>query len=716
MKLPFTFSTLVFLPSFLGADVVISELSGASSDRLLKYSASGVPSLGPGVAWFKALFNDSSWALAPGPLGYGYADVATNLAPQLQGKAPSCYLRKSFPVSAAQAASLADIILTTEFDDGIVVSLNGAEVGRCHLGAPGMFLFSDQLAFNDNSTHGAPVSLNLGRASDLLVEGENVLAIQVANHDSATALFFSGSLGIDAGVSLITVVNDDFASANGASQSHLNLGGSVTNSTTGTPVVKGWLAQSPLIRSGSNWSNLEIDSLSDAGAGKEGDGAISYTLTSGDPLDFAVIPFPLVSMASHWRPGQITAADLSETRLSFRFKGDPNMAFDFLAESPDGSVAVGGFPLVAATSDETLGYWSFDESGAANGANITIATDTSGKKRDAIPSGNGPGTYSPDVPGVLIFDPLANTSRSNQFSMNASATNRRFAVPNSADLNTSFTVGMFIKINEEPTGYQTFLRRQSSGSSRWQIDFDHANSGAFGRIRTRLDTPDTDNVNFVLGPTGGASIPADQRIWIDTDSGNGQISGYNDPSDWSRDGDGLNDRPGWHHVALSIDEDTGTAKFYFDYELMLTRTLADRDGSGYVHPSSVIEFRKFGSQYGLLLDEVRYTGRTLGPAQFLRVIVNGAEIWSTYEVDLGEAKLGERTALLAHLNASNVTSFVPALKVREESYAPTGKTITVDSFRADYAEGGGQVATFSSLLMIAMPLVSLRLTCIPISS
>ena len=72
---------------------------------------------------------------------------------------------------------------------------------------------------------------------------------------------------------------------------------------------------------------------------------------------------------------------------------------------------------------------------------------------------------------------------------------------------------MFIKIDEEPAGYNSFLRRQTASDSRWQIDFDHAGSGAFGRMRSRMDTPDGDNTNFVLGPTGGSSVPADQRIW-----------------------------------------------------------------------------------------------------------------------------------------------------------------------------------------------------------
>lgn len=679
---------LIFFPAVCAAEVVISEISGASSDRLLKYSDSGQPSLGPGIPWFGGGFNDSDWLTGSDPFGFGYGGVSTNLAGAIQGKTPSFYLRKTFNASAAQAASLADLILTTEFDDGIIVFVNGIEVARCNTGAPGMFIYSDQVAFNEDSTEGSPVALNLGRASDVLVEGENVIAVQVANRTTSSSMFFSGSLRINAGVTLLNVISEDFSNANGASKTHSNVGGSITNTMTGTPVPGGWLDLSPLVSSGSNWTDFEVRSQSEPGGGETGDGAFFYTVTGEGTSYDAVISFPPVSMGARWPGGAVTAANLSETRVSFRFKGDPGTAYDFTIESPDGVATATGYPLVEATSDETVGYWRFDEAGATNGSTIPVAADSSGNGFDANPSGSGAGSYSTDVPGNLIFDPLANTTRSNQFSMDVSASGRRMSAPNTSEFDTSFTVEMFIRIDEEPGGYNSFLRRQSSGSSRWQIDFDHAGSGAFGRIRSRMDTPDGDNTNFVLGPDGGASIPSDQRIWVDTDSGNGLVSSYNDPSDWANDGDGLNDRPGWHHVALSLDDEAGVARFYFDYVLMQTRTLTDNDNSGYVHPSAAIEFGKFSSSYDMLIDEVRYTGRTLDPDEFLQVVTSAPEVWTTYEVDLGQADTAERTAFLNHLNSNNFTSFVPTFRIRDESYSEAGKTFTLDSFSVDYTQGG----------------------------
>ena len=670
-------------------EVRITELSGASSDRLLKYSETGQPSLGPGTPWFAPSFEDSSWELGPAPLGFGGTGLGTDLSAELAGVAPSFYLRKRFEVSAAQAASVSDLILDTRFADGIVVYLNGVEVERCNLGPKDLFVYSDQFAFRANPSAGEILSLNLGRCADLLTEGENVIAVQVAGQNLVGPLRFEGLLRIDAAITLYSVVSDTFPYANGASKVHRNVLGVIGDETLGSPISGGWLDRSPSVTSGAAWDDLEVITLSDAGAGEAGDGGISYTVTATGTSDEAVISFPPVAMNPHWEAGSVTAGDLAGTELSFRFKGDPDTAYDFVVQSPDGEVTAAGFPLVVTEAQETVGYWRFDDEGAADGELIATAADSSGNGRSASPSGNGAGNYSTDVPGEVIFDPLANATRRNDFSMDVSGSGRRLQVPNDPALNTSFTAEMFIKIDEEPAGYNPFMRRQASSTSRWQIDFDHNSSGPFGRLRARIDTPDGLNNNFVVGPLGRGNVPENQRIWIDTDSGNGLVSGYNDPSDWARDGDGLNDRPGWHHVAVTLDEETGVVRFFYDYQLIQTRTLSGVTQSGYSHPSGILEFGKFDTQYAMLIDEVRLTGRVLESDEFLQVAGGTTGRWTTYEVNLGQADPVERAALLAHLNARNEMSFVPGLRVREESYSPEGRTLTLDQFSVNFADGVG---------------------------
>ena len=320
-----------------------------------------------------------------------------------------------------------------------------------------------------------------------------------------------------------------------------------------------------------------------------------------------------------------------------------------------------------ASQTEVVGHWRLEEEGAVEGGDIFFAENSASDLNDASASGGMP-VYSTDVPAPVIYDPLTATSLANGFSLDVTVAGSRLRVENDASLNTSYTLEFFMKMIGEPGGYHAFLRRSQAGDLRWQVDFDHAAIGAFGRIRARFDTPagDSDgvaepgideNVNFVVGPTGGGSIPAERRIWIDTPTGDGDPGSYVS-ADWSTDGDGINDDQSWHHVALTLNEETGEVSFYYDYELMQTRTLSDSEMNGYIHPEAAFDFGKLNNaDYGLLLDEIRYTGEVILPFQFLQTVVpvsndlaitsisfdtqNGANI--TWASTAGEAYTVERS-------------------------------------------------------------------------
>ncbi|MDA7881552.1 LamG domain-containing protein [Akkermansiaceae bacterium] len=299
------------------------------------------------------------------------------------------------------------------------------------------------------------------------------------------------------------------------------------------------------------------------------------------------------------------------------------------------SVALLGLLVASPVSAATTAYWRLEE-GAA-GADVTAAQDSSGNGFHQTGRIGDP-NYSANVPGAFIIDPVTSTVVPNTLSLDASLSNARIDMVNDAAFNTSFTVEMFIQLSEEPGSYNNFLRRQESATSRWQLDFDHAASGAYGRGRARFDTPDLDNGNFVVGPTGGGAIPGSQRLWVDTDAGDGLVSSYNDPTDWALDGDGINDDLSWHHVAITFDEDTQELSFYFDYALMQSRTLVDSDGSGYVHPDAPIVIGKSGPEFGTFIDEVRYSDGLLGPSEFL-IASNVPEPGSALLALLGTAGL-----------------------------------------------------------------------------
>lgn len=272
--------------------------------------------------------------------------------------------------------------------------------------------------------------------------------------------------------------------------------------------------------------------------------------------------------------------------------------------------------VTAATSASaaTTAYWRLEE--GTPGADVTAAQDSSGNGFHQTGRAGDP-NYSDNVPAPFIFDPVSGATLPNTGSLDATLANARVNTVNNAAFNTSFTIEMFIKITAEPASYNGFLRRQETNASRWQIDFDHATKSAFGRGRTRWDTPDGDNTNFVTGPTGGANVPGTDRLWVDTDPGDGLVSSYDDPTDWALDGDGINDDDGWNHIAVTFDQNSQEVSFFFNYNLMQSRTLVDTDASGYVHPDAAIVFGKAGPEFETYLDEIRYSDGVLAPNQFL---------------------------------------------------------------------------------------------------
>jgi len=176
----FKFFFLFCLTCVSYGDIIIHELSAATSDRVLKYSSDGTPSVGSGVSWTELQFDNSSWNSGPGGLGFGGGDDATDLSSEMIGVSVSLYIRQKFVVSASDAALTNLLRLSVDYDDGFVAFINGKEVARKNLGPLNGFAFHDQHAYNWHGS-GTPENILLSSASNLLVEGTNVIAIQVHN-------------------------------------------------------------------------------------------------------------------------------------------------------------------------------------------------------------------------------------------------------------------------------------------------------------------------------------------------------------------------------------------------------------------------------------------------------------------------------------------------------------------------------------------------------
>lgn len=125
--------------------------------------------------WNEPGFDDSAWPEGPAGIGYGDGDDLTELA-DMRGNYISVYCRKAFRVDCPGEISL--VGLSAIYDDGIVLYLNGEEIGRANM--PGGSV--SRLTRANSAVESAFATLEIdGR---LLRRGENVLAVSVHNASS----------------------------------------------------------------------------------------------------------------------------------------------------------------------------------------------------------------------------------------------------------------------------------------------------------------------------------------------------------------------------------------------------------------------------------------------------------------------------------------------------------------------------------------------------
>lgn len=137
-----------------------------------------LPHSEPSSNWKKQNFNDLNWATGASGFGYGDDDDNTVIA-----STPSIYLRKTFLISNKD--SIATAFFHIDYDDAFVAYLNGVEFARGNITSNGDPRFD---AVADLNTHeavmysgGTPERFDLPQIRDMLVDGENTLAVHVIN-------------------------------------------------------------------------------------------------------------------------------------------------------------------------------------------------------------------------------------------------------------------------------------------------------------------------------------------------------------------------------------------------------------------------------------------------------------------------------------------------------------------------------------------------------
>ena len=104
----------------------------ATSFRLVGDVSKGGLQVGEGSIWFTNSFDDSSWRLGAGGVGYerstGYESLfKVNVGAEMYKITGTCYIRIPFTVPDMIYSNL---MLKVRYDDGFIAYLNGAEVAR----------------------------------------------------------------------------------------------------------------------------------------------------------------------------------------------------------------------------------------------------------------------------------------------------------------------------------------------------------------------------------------------------------------------------------------------------------------------------------------------------------------------------------------------------------------------------------------------------------
>lgn len=141
-------------------------------------------------------FDDSDWlglSGLPGAVGYDIAGsydpaIGLDVEDQMYGVNSSCYIRIPFDVDPDWVGTFSELELSLRYDDGFVVYLNGTQMGAANfVGTPQWD--SETYVNHESLADEFDLVLDLSEYVDLLVEGDNLLAIHALNGSPTSSDF-----------------------------------------------------------------------------------------------------------------------------------------------------------------------------------------------------------------------------------------------------------------------------------------------------------------------------------------------------------------------------------------------------------------------------------------------------------------------------------------------------------------------------------------------
>ena len=127
--------------------------------------------------WITNSFDDDEWEI--GNSGFGFSDNDDNTV--IPNGTIAVYLRKNFTIQNAN--DIDRLLLDIDYDDGFVAYINGVEVARANVsGSPPSYDTTTNIEHEAQMYWGgSPERFIIENADEFLVDGENVLSIQVHN-------------------------------------------------------------------------------------------------------------------------------------------------------------------------------------------------------------------------------------------------------------------------------------------------------------------------------------------------------------------------------------------------------------------------------------------------------------------------------------------------------------------------------------------------------
>jgi len=136
-------------------------------------------------SWITLNYDERSWRNGASGFGYGDNDDRTLLPTGTE----SVFLRKFFNIE--DASDVGQLVLHIDYDDGFVAYINEKEIARANVNVPNPSFDSGTQSDREALIYqgGAPEKFVIENYENLLVDGDNILAIQVLNvHDNSSDL------------------------------------------------------------------------------------------------------------------------------------------------------------------------------------------------------------------------------------------------------------------------------------------------------------------------------------------------------------------------------------------------------------------------------------------------------------------------------------------------------------------------------------------------